>query len=407
MTNIKASRKGMRLNDAQYFRLPLPHTRKRMMVIRVMPQGADTNYFHVVQDSTMSSNTGFGTKIRYHGKTLESKQSSVEIALVTTCSGFEGVDQNKEGRQDICVETETIGLLNDSSSLTRREDVPSIVQDDSEKFAEFPHAEDDRRETVQKVVCNSQELRRQVERGCKSVDRKRSCGDRVVEIEEEEEKCGSSWWRDGGQTILQFFAKILGKRGGIGARGPAGYVLPTGKQPGKRVKRVSRGGKGHNGCRRDVDRGIRLKRVDNGYIANHVYRDEGSRHDAVTENKPREKQQQQQQQQHHPSILVRQIQRTRDKNLRVMLLERELCTRLPKAARRDARLIGNGVSHRTSIAFTSFFAGSARYSSEFCSIPDTRSSTNSTSSLTLMSPIDVPKRNVVFRAGGSQFVAIR
>lgn len=117
---------------------------------------------------------------------------------------------------------------------------------------------------------NSQELRRQVERSCKSVDRKRNCGDRAVEIEKEE-KC-SSWWKDGGQTILQFFAKILGKRGGIGTRGPTVYVLPTGEQPGKRVKRVSRGGKGHNGCRRDVDGGIRLKRVDNGYIANHIYR---------------------------------------------------------------------------------------------------------------------------------------
>jgi len=185
--------------------------------------------------------------------------------------------EDKAERQDICVETETIELLNDQSSLTRREDVPSIVWNDSEKFAEFPHAENDRRETVRKDARNSQELRGEVEeRSCsRSADRKRNCGDRVVEIEEEE-KCGS-WWKDGGQTILQFFAKILGKRGGIGARGPTGYVLPTGKQPGKRVKRVSRGGKGHNGCRRDVDRGIRLKRVDNGYIANHVYRYDGLR----------------------------------------------------------------------------------------------------------------------------------
>lgn len=175
--------------------------------------------------------------------------------------------KDKEGRQDICVETETIELPNVPSFSTQREDVPSIVRNDSEKFEEFPHAEDDRRETVRKVVHNSQELRRQVERRCKSIDRKRNCGDRVVEIEKDE-KCGN-WWKDGGQTILQFFAKILGKRGGIGARGPTGYVLPTGKQSGKRV---SRGGKGHNGCRRDVDRGIRLKRVDNGYIANHIYR---------------------------------------------------------------------------------------------------------------------------------------
>jgi len=64
-------------------------------------------------------------------------------------------------------------------------------------------------------------------------------------------------------------------------------------------------------------------------------RDEGNRHEgAVTENKSREKRQ------HHPSILVRQIQRTRDKNLRVMLLERELRARLSKT-RRGARLTAN------------------------------------------------------------------
>lgn len=169
------------------------------------------------------------------------------------------------------METETVEPLNDPSSLTQRGEVPSIVRDDSEKFAEFPRAEDDRRATVRKAVRNSQELRKRVERSCRSVDRKRNCGDREIVEVAEEEKC-NSWWKDGGQTILQFFAKILGKRGGIGARGPTGYVLPTDKQPGKRVKRVSRGGKGHNGCRRDIDKGIRLKRVDNGYIVNQIYR---------------------------------------------------------------------------------------------------------------------------------------
>jgi len=176
--------------------------------------------------------------------------------------------EDKEEHQDICVETEVIELSNDSSSLTRQEDVPSIVPNDSEKFVEFPQIEDDRREVVRKVVRDSQELRSQVERNCKSADWKQNRSNRVIEIVEEE-KCGS-WWKDSGQTILQFFAKILGKRGGIGAKGPTGYVLPTGKQPGKRVKRVSRGDGGHNGCGRDG--GIRLKRVDNGYIANHVYR---------------------------------------------------------------------------------------------------------------------------------------
>ncbi|KYM99190.1 hypothetical protein ALC62_10159 [Cyphomyrmex costatus] len=319
----------MRLNDAQYFRLPLPHTRKQMMVIRVMPRIVDTNYSYVIQDSITSPNTGRETTSRRRGKTLEAKRSSVEIALLT-CNSFEGIDQNKEGRQDICIETEPIEVSNNPSFLTWQKDSLSMIANNSEKFAEFPQVEDDRRETI----WNSQELRNQVERNCKSVDRKQNCGDRVVELQEEKKR--NSWWKDGGQTILQFFAKILGKRGGIGAKGATGYVLPTGKQLGKRVKRVSRGGKGHNGCGRDVDGGIRLKRVNNGYIgyiANH-------------------------------------------------------CCIIP-------------------IVSTSFFIGSARYSSEFCSIADTRSSTNGTSSLTLISPIDVSKRNDVFRARGSQFVATK
>lgn len=53
-----------------------------------------------------------------------------------------------------------------------------------------------------------------------------------------------------------------------------------------------------------------------------IRRNERSRQVTVEE-KPREEQ-------HYPSILVRQIQRTRDKNLRIMLLERELRIRLSK-----------------------------------------------------------------------------
>lgn len=171
--------------------------------------------------------------------------------------------EDKEGRQDICVETEAIELSNDPSSLMRQEDVPPI---DSEKLVKLSQAEEskNRRKIVRKVVRDSQKLQGQVERSCKSADRKRNCGDRVVEIVEKEKR--GSWWKDGGQTILQFFVKILGKRGRIGAKGPTGYVLPTGKQPDERVSR------GRKGCGRDVDGGIRLKRVENGYIANHVYR---------------------------------------------------------------------------------------------------------------------------------------
>ena len=175
----------------------------------------------------------------------------------------------KEGRQDICIETEAIKVSNNSSFLTWQDDNLSMVPNDFKELADFPQVEDDRPETI----WNSEELRNQVERNCKSVDRKQNCSDRVVELTKEE-KC-NSWWKDSGQTILQFFAKILGKRGGIGTKGATSYVLPTDNQPCKRVKHVSRDDKGHNRCGRDADGGIRLKRVNNGYIgyiANNVYR---------------------------------------------------------------------------------------------------------------------------------------
>lgn len=178
---------------------------------------------------------------------------------------------NLEGRgahRDICIETEIIELSKNLSSLTLREDSLATVADDSEQL-KFLRVEDDHQQATRETVYH-EKLQDRTEHNRKSVDRKQNCGDRVVELEEE--KC-SSWWKDGGQTILQFFARILSKRAGMGAKGPTDRVLPTGEQHSKRVKRVSRGNKSHNRHRRvAADEGIRLKRVSNGYIANHVYR---------------------------------------------------------------------------------------------------------------------------------------
>lgn len=136
----------------------------------------------------------------------------------------------------------------------------------SDSSSSSTQAEDSRQETVQELV-HSEEIQDQVQ--CKVVEQKQN-HDSCVEEAEEEEKKNGNWWKNGGQTILQFFAKILGKRGGMNAKGGvADRVLPGGKQ---RVKRVSRGGRSHNGHRRGVDGGIRLKRVNNGYIVNHVCR---------------------------------------------------------------------------------------------------------------------------------------
>ncbi|XP_020280098.1 uncharacterized protein LOC109852918 isoform X2 [Pseudomyrmex gracilis] len=214
--------------------------------------------------------------------------------------------KDKERHRDVCVQTEVIEpSVSDSSSSSS-----SQVEDCREKNS---HQETEVREHGEKL--RDREV-------CEIVDQ-----NHVGKKIEEGEKKGNNWWRDGGQTILQFFAKILGKRGGMCAKGGmTDRVLPGGKQ--QRVKRVSRGGGSHNGHIRDVDRGIRLRRVNNGYIVNHVCRDEGNGGDLTKKNKSREEQ-------HYPSILVRQIQRTRDKNLRVLLLERELRLRSSKIVKEN------------------------------------------------------------------------
>ncbi|XP_072755274.1 uncharacterized protein [Anoplolepis gracilipes] len=320
--------KGTRLNEARYFRVPLPHTRKRMTMIHVIPRVSDSepDHFRAIQ---VTANPRCRTA-RDCGKTIESKQSSVEMALVT-CHGFGNINQNKKEYQDICLETEVSESSSDPLPSTKQKDIPTIIQDDSGKSTEFPQEENDQCRQTIGVVCK-EKLRGHVEeRGHESVDRKQNCGDRVIKIEKEK-RC-NSWWKDGRQTILHFFAKILGKRVSVEIDTNNKRSMDRVSPVGKRVKRVSRGGKNQN---RKGIKGIRLKRVDNDYIVtNHVHRNARSRK-ATAENKSHEEQ-------HHPSILVRQIQRTRDKNLRIMLLERELRIR---SSKKGTHLTTNGINIR-------------------------------------------------------------
>lgn len=69
--------------------------RKKMTMIRVIPRVPDSEpgRFRAAQVAT---NLNPGCRItRDRSKTIESRQSSVEIALVT-CHGFEDVDQSKK-----------------------------------------------------------------------------------------------------------------------------------------------------------------------------------------------------------------------------------------------------------------------------------------------------------------------
>lgn len=178
--------------------------------------------------------------------------------------------QGEEKRRDVCVETEEIvrAPAEESPCPTkeRQDDVAATLPDeDSERPTEAPRNQGGRREIARETV--RREKLRGNRAGRKSVDRKQHCGDRV-----EDEKRGGSWWKDGGQTILQFFAKILGKRVGMGAEGATDRGVSAGGNKRLRERgvgqRVSRGDESRG--RAGLDAGARLKRV--GYIANHAHR---------------------------------------------------------------------------------------------------------------------------------------
>lgn len=175
------------------------------------------------------------------------------------------------------METEEVIEFPDDSacSTERQEDVATTAPGDSERTIESPRAQGEHQGNTRETVCK-EKLRgdRLAECGRKSADRKQHYGDRST-VGTKGEKRGGSWWKDGGKTILQFFAKILGKRGGMGAKEATNRVPPSGnKRHGQHVKRVSRDDGSRSKARRRtaVDAGVRLKRVSNGYIAIHAYR---------------------------------------------------------------------------------------------------------------------------------------
>lgn len=145
-------------------------------------------------------------------------------------------------------------LPSNRSSLTEEENVSPIVSQSSKRSVEFQQIEDDEK-SVEEIRTTEKD------------EREQNCGNHAVETEKQEKT--ANWWKDSGQTILQFFSKILGRRGGMAAKGATHpRVLPIGK----RVRRASRDGRSHNRHRRGIDEGIRLRRVSNGYIATQTYR---------------------------------------------------------------------------------------------------------------------------------------
>jgi hypothetical protein len=177
--------------------------------------------------------------------------------------------EDKEERQDICVETEMLAPFDDRP-WQQKDNVPvDNVPEDSVPEIDAP--KDSARQSelelwAEEMLAQKGSLKSWNQSDSENMEEKQNYSDRITEAKEREKS--SSWWRGSGQTILRFFAKILGKRVGM-AKGPTERVIPNGKM---RIKDVSRTGRSRNGHKRGTADGIRLRRVSNGYIVTHVNR---------------------------------------------------------------------------------------------------------------------------------------
>jgi len=164
--------------------------------------------------------------------------------------------EDKKERQDICVETEMHAPSDDhppqQDNVSEEIDAPDSAKSELEAQAE-------------KTPVQLEELLRSWDQSSTENVGQRY-GERIAEANREK---SSSWWKDSGQTILRFFAKILGKRVSMTANRPTECVIPNGKM---RIKNASKNGRSRHGHKRVTAEGIRLRRVSNGYIATHANR---------------------------------------------------------------------------------------------------------------------------------------
>lgn len=166
------------------------------------------------------------------------------------------------------METEIIKQpSSDISLLTLQMDDVMTVGTDPECLARITQIENDCKRNGQQILYPEQ-LCDQIEQKKENVDRKLNC-DPMIDSEEKH----SNWWRNSGQTILHFFTKILSRRETvITTKRSTDNVSSITKQHGRRVRRLPKGKKNYNRYRKDIDDGITLKRVNNGYTVNRLGR---------------------------------------------------------------------------------------------------------------------------------------
>ncbi|KAL2724878.1 hypothetical protein V1477_018739 [Vespula maculifrons] len=254
---MKSSRKGMKLNDAQYFKNPLPHTREKMTMMFLLQRisNLETKYPHDSEDFSIN----FDAKTKNHGKKINLTEKSTEMAFVNHddgCSYMSNEELSKGFFREVFVGTNGDLLRGSSKSIIGKiEQSDMVVADNIKNEKEEESMESD---GVRQEKMN---------------DRRIHC----------ENKRHWSRWRNSWitQLILHLFYQIMGKS-------KKKYAIEEEEKS-------------------DAPKSL-------SYL---VYRKEEN---PIVDQKSREE---------IVSTFVRQIQRTRDKNLRVMLLQRELETRLP------------------------------------------------------------------------------
>lgn len=247
---------GMKLNDAQHFKNPLPHTREKMTVMFLLQPITNLETKYPQNSEEFSIN--FDTKTKNHGKKINLTEESIEMAFVDHDDGsyMSNEELSKGFLREVFVETNGDLRRGSSKSIIGKIERSDMVAADNIKYEEEGKLIET--DVVRQEKMNARRIHR-------------------------ENKRHSSRWRNSWitQLILHLFYQIMGKS-------KKKYAMDV-EEEGDVTKSLS-------------------------YL---VYRKEEN---PTVDQKSREE---------IVSTFVRQIQRTRDKNLRVMLLQRELETRLP------------------------------------------------------------------------------
>lgn len=220
---MQKSRKGTKLNDAQYFRQPLPHTRKRMTKLRILPTLTDKGPPSVAPK--------IPRRFGFHASALDREQPSREMTRISYTEKINNHETvavvEKPPEEDIIMPDYTtilpVTVPPECEEITSAEEITVMCkysaekltineQEDVNQLTEEQYIPDDVVETVveEKIIDNIQTEQHKL-----TVEEKNTVILQVVEnkysnnceIDVKEEKT-TSWWR----IIVDFFGFIVGRR---------------------------------------------------------------------------------------------------------------------------------------------------------------------------------------------------